>query len=103
MPKQIPEQAKRRVIRFVLGHLYEYPNLTIACETVSKLLGFGAESLRRWVPQAQVDAGDRQGAPTRESERVRRLESENRELREANAILRDAEVFFAAELDPRRR
>ncbi|WP_306232491.1 transposase [Agrococcus beijingensis] len=92
MPNQIPEETKRRAVRLVLDHLDEYPNLVTACETVSKRLGFGAESLRRWVRQAQVDAGDRQGASTSESERVRRLERENRELREANAILRDAAV-----------
>lgn len=77
-----------RKIKLVLDHLDEYPNLTAACETVAKRLGFGAESLRRWVRQAQVDAGDRQGQTSSESERVRRLERENRELREANAILR---------------
>jgi transposase-like protein len=87
----------------VLDHLDEYPNLTTACESVAKRLGFGAESLRRWVRQAQVDAGDRQGVTSSESERIRQLERENRELREANAILRDAAVFFAGELDPRRR
>lgn len=103
MPKQIPEETKQRAVRLVLDHLDEYPNLTTACETVSKRLGFGAESLRRWVRQAQVDAGSRHGVATSESERVRRLERENRELREANAILRDAAVFFAGELDPRRR
>ena len=102
MPKRIPEETKQRAIRLVLDHLDEYPNLTTACETVSKRLGFGAESLRRWVRQAQVDAGDRQGVTT-ESERIRKLERENRELREANAILRDAAVFFAGELDPRKR
>ncbi|MFB9647380.1 transposase, partial [Microbacterium terregens] len=63
----------------------------------------GAESLRRWVRQAQIDGGERQGVSSSESERMRRLERENRELREANAILRDAAVFFAGELDPRRR
>ncbi len=87
----------------MLDHLDEYSNLTTACETISKRLGFGAESLRRWVRQAQVDAGDRQGVTSVEAERIRRLERENRELREANAILRDAAVFFAGELDPRRR
>jgi transposase-like protein len=55
------------------------------------------------VRQAQVDAGERQGATTSESEKIRKLERENRELREANAILKDAAVFFAGELDPRRR
>lgn len=86
MPKRIPEETKQRAIRLVLDHLDEYPNLTTACETVSKRLGFGAESLRRWVRQAQVDAGDRQGVSTTESERIRKLERENRELREANAM-----------------
>lgn len=103
MPKRIPEETKQRAIRLVLDRLEEYPNLTTACETVSKRLGFDAESLRRWVRQAQVDAGDRQGVSTTESERIRKLERENRELREANAILRDAAVFFAGELDPRKR
>lgn len=103
MPKRIPEESKQRAIRLVLDHLDEYPNLTAACGAVSARLGFGTESLRRWVRQAQVDAGDRQGVTTSESERIRRLERENRELREANAILRDAAVFFAGELDPRRR
>ena len=103
MPKRIPEETKQRAVRLVLDHLDEYPNLTTACETVARRLGFGAESLRRWVRQAQVDAGDRQGVSSIESERIRRLERENRELREANAILRDAAVFFAGELDPRKR
>jgi len=103
MPKRIPEETKQRAIRLVLDHLDEYPNLTTACETVAKRLGFAAESLRRWVRQAQVDAGDRQGVSSSESERIRKLERENRELREANAILRDAAVFFAGELDPRKR
>lgn len=103
MPKRIPAETKQRAIRLVLDHLDEYPNFTTACETVSKRLGFGAESLRRWVRQAQVDAGDRQGVSTTESERIRKFERENRELREANAILRDAAVFFAGELGPRKR
>ncbi len=86
MPKRIPEETKQRAIRLVLDHLDEYPNLTAACETVSARLGFGAESLRRWVRQVQVDGGERQGVTSSESERMRRLERENRELREANAM-----------------
>lgn len=103
MPKRIPEETKQRAVRLVLDHLDEYPNLTVACQTVAGRLGFGAESLRRWVRQAQIDGGERQGVTTSEWERVRKLERENRELREANAILKDAAVFFAGELDPRRR
>jgi transposase-like protein len=103
VPKRIPEETKQRAVRPVLDHLDEYPNLTAACETVSKRLGFGAESLRRWVRQAQVDSGQRDGLSSEDIARVRQLERENRELREANAILRDAAVFFAGELDPRHR
>lgn len=103
VPKRIPEETKQRAVRLVLDHLDEYPNLTAACETVSARLGFRGESLRRWVRQAQVDAGQRDGLSASDLERIRRLERENRELREANAILRDAAVFFAGELDPRRR
>lgn len=103
MAKRIPEEAKRRAVRLVLDHLDEYPNLRSACESVSKRLGFGAELLRCWVRQAQIDGGERQGVTSSESERICRLERANRELREANAVLPDAAVFFAGELDPRRR
>ncbi len=84
----------QRVVRLVLDHLDEHPNLTVACQTVAGRLGFGAESLRRWVRQAEVDAGERQGMTTSESEKIRKLECENRELREANAILKDAAAFL---------
>lgn len=103
MPKRIPEETKLRATRLVLDHLDEYPNLTTACETVAGRRGFGAESLRRWVRQAQVDSGQRDGVTSSEADEIKRLRRENRELREANAILKDAAVFFAGELDPRRR
>ena len=103
MPKKIPEQTKDRATRLVLDHLDEYPNLTTACESVSKKVGVGAESLRRWVRQAQVDAGQRSGVSSVEAEEIKKLKRENRELREANEILKAATVFFAGELDPRRR
>lgn len=103
VPKKIPEETRQRAIRLVLDHLDEYPNLTSAHQTATSRLCFGTESLRRWVRPAQVDAGARDGPTTKDRERIRKLERENRELREANAILRDAAVFFAGELDPRRR
>ena len=72
---------------------------------VAKDLEIGPESLRGWVRQAQTDAGKRPGAPTSEQlEELRRLRSENRELRKSVEILKAASVFFARELDgtPRR-
>ncbi len=94
MPKRIPEETKQRATRLVLDHLGEYPNVTTACETVA---------LRRWVRQAQVDSGQRDGVNSSEADEIRQLRWENRELSEANAILKDAAVFFAGELDPGRR
>jgi transposase len=66
---------------------------------VAKQLGYGAESVRAWVRQADIDEGVSSGTTTAEAERIKRLEQENRELRRANAILKSASAFFAAELD----
>ena len=60
-----------------------------------------SESLRKWVRQAEVDAGTRAGTPSADAEELTRLRRENKELRRANEILKAASVFFASELDPR--
>jgi transposase len=70
-----------------------------AVRRVGEQLGINAETLRGWVKQAEVDAGDRPGTTTSDAQRLAELERENRELRRANAILRSASAFFAAELD----
>ncbi|MBA2631508.1 MAG: transposase [Chloroflexi bacterium] len=62
-------------------------------------MGIGTESLRTWLRQAEIDAGQRPGLSSEERERLKALERENRELRRANEILRTASAFFAAELD----
>ena len=63
----------------------------------------GKESVRRWVIQAQVDGGQRQGATTEEMAEIKALKAKVRRLEEDNAILKSATVFFAGELDPRNR
>ena len=68
-------------------------------QRVAKQLGYGVESVRSWVSQADIDDGDKPGVSTAEAERMKALEQENRELRRANAILKSASAFFAAELD----
>jgi transposase len=70
-----------------------------ACQRIGERLGINVETLRGWVRQAEVDAGQRPGTTTSEAQRLLDLERENRELRRANAILRSASAFFAAELD----
>jgi len=66
---------------------------------VARQLGYGIESVRSWVRQADIDGGVTLGVTSVEAERVKKLEQENRELRRANEILRRASIFFAAELD----
>ena len=66
---------------------------------VADQLGLGVESVRKWVRQADVDDGAVAGTTTADRARVGELESENRELRRANAILESASAFFAAKLD----
>ena len=67
-------------------------------------LGCGAETLRKWVRQAKIDSGERAGQTTADRERLKQLERENFELRQANEILRKAAAFFAqAELDRQRK
>jgi transposase len=68
-------------------------------QRVANQLGYGVESVRAWVRQADIDEGDRPGVSTSEAERVKALEQEVKELRRANAILKSASAFFAAELD----
>jgi transposase len=78
----------------------DYPSDWPAICAVAEKLGIGtAETLRKWVRQAEVDAGTRPGVSSEESAELKRLKKENAELRRANEILKAASAFFAAELD----
>ena len=72
-------------------------------QRVAEQLGYGTESVRKWVQQADIDDGQAPGVTTAEAARVKELEQEVRELRRANEILRRASAFFAAELDRPRK
>jgi transposase len=90
-------------VRLVNDHLAEYPSVTAASAAVAKQVGVGRESVRRWVVQAQVDGGQRQGVTTEELAEIKKLKAENKRLREDVEILRAATTFFVGELDPRNR
>jgi transposase len=94
-----PEELRERAVRLVEDVEQDAGSVTAACRRVGEQLGINADTLRNWVRQAQVDAGARPGVTTADSARVKALEKENAELRRANAILRTASAFFAAELD----
>ena len=103
VPKRIDEEVKARAVRLVLEHGGEYPTMTAATVAVARQLGVARESVRRWVAQAQVDAGDRQGRTSSELAEIKELKARVRRLESDNAILKAATVFFAGELDPRNR
>lgn len=96
MPKKIAPKVKERCVRQVLEHLPEYPSLTAAAEVVARREGVGKESVRRWVLQAQVDGGQRQGATTEELAQIKELKAKVRRLEADNEILRRASIFFAS-------
>ncbi len=66
---------------------------------VAGQLGYGVESVRMWVKQADIDSGQAAGTTSEDKVRIKTLEQENKELRRANEILKRASAFFAAELD----
>jgi len=100
MPKQYPRELRERSVRMLIEHRGEYETEYAAIRSIAAKLGIAtAESLRKWVRQAEVDSGQRPGVSSEESAEIRKLRAEVKELRRANEILRAASAFFAAELD----
>ncbi len=99
-PSPYPVELRQRAVRMVAEVRPNYESEHAAIAAVAQKLGIGtAETLRKWVRQAQVDTGQRAGVSTDESAELKRLRRENAELRRANDILKSASAFFAAELD----
>ncbi len=103
MPKKIDPAVKQRAVRLVAEHESEYPNRFAAITAVAKQVGVSQDSVRRWVGQAEIDAGTRQGVSSEELAEIRRLKAENKQLREHVQVLKAATTFFVGELDPRNR
>ena len=97
--RYLPE-VRDRAVRMVFEHQGEFDSQSAAIKSIAPKIGCGPDTLRVWVRRAEPVSGRRDGVTTAERGRIKALERENRQLRQANQILKKASVYFAqAELD----
>ena len=95
-------EVRERAVRMVFEHRGEYESQWAAVVSIAGKIGSTPQTLLNWVRQQERDTGQREGVTTTQTQRMKELERENRELRKANEILKLASAFFAqAELDRR--
>jgi transposase-like protein len=101
--RRYSDEEKAAAVRMVRTLRAELGTEHGTVQRVASQLGYGVESVRQWVKQADIDDGHAPGVSTSEARRIRELEQEIRELRRANEILKRAASFFGAELDRQHR
>ena len=96
-PTYTPE-FRARGVRLFTENRTNYPSNNAAYKAIASKLGCSGDSLRAWCQQVERDAGERNGLTSDEKARLKALERENRELRQANEILKKASAYFAPPL-----
>lgn len=97
--RRYSEEEKAQAVRLVRQLRRELGSEHGTVQRVAGQLGYGVETVRKWVKRANVDEGVEPGRPSEDAAKIRQLEQEVRELRRANSILRSASALFAAKLD----
>jgi transposase len=103
MPMKYDTETRAKAIRLVTEHSEDYASEYEAIKTVAGRLGMNPETLRKWIRQGEIDAGDRDGTTTTSVREIRELKRKNAELEATIEILKAATSFFVRESDPRRR
>lgn len=103
MPRKFDAETRAKAIRLVRDHVGDYASEYEAMRTVAARLGMNTETLRKWVRQAEVDAGEVEGTTSAAAQQIRELKRRNAELEQTVEILKAATSFFVRESDPRQR
>ena len=103
MASKYDAETRARAVRLVRDHVGDYESEFAAIRAVAGRLGMSTEALRRWVPQAEVDAGQAPGVTSESAKEIGELKRKNAELEQTIEILKAATSFFVRECDPPRR
>lgn len=103
MPNKYDRETRAKAVRLVKDHVADYETESAAIKAISARLGMSAETLRKWVRQSEVDAGEAPGVPTESVRELRELRRKNRELEQTIEVLKAATSFFVRECDPQHR
>jgi len=103
MPAKYDQETKAKAIRLFRDHAGDYDSPWAAMCAIAARLGMSAETLRKWVRQAEVDAGQAPGTSSESAQEIRELKRRNRELEQTIEVLKAATRFFARENDPQCR
>jgi transposase len=103
MPSKYTPEVRARAVRLVREHRDEYDTEWAAMRAISTRLGMSAETLRKWVRQAEIDGGETDGVTTATARENRDLKRKVAELEQTVEILKAATSFFVREGDPRHR